>query len=250
MPATRFDELTKTLAGSTTRRQALRAVTLAAVGGLVGVRVTGTAYAANSACAKFCASVFGDNTPADEQCAADAAHGRGLCYSCGPASPGGGVTPAAICCTRTSSGYCASYTTAACCPSGQTCQNGTCITPCASDGGTCDPNTPCCAGLICCNGTCLNGNDFGTDNNNCGSCGNVCPTGANCAAGVCQQINGGACNSRTACFFTTPQIHLGACCNGTCTDTTTDSNCGACGNVCPTGTSCQNTSSGLACLPA
>ena len=130
MESTRFDQLTKTLASSTTRRQALKAVAVAAVGGIVGVRSAGTAYAAGkSACANWCAAVFGNDTTATGRCTSDAAHGKGLCYACGPASPGGGVPPSAVCCARTSSGYCASYTGASCCTSGQVCQNGTCVTP-------------------------------------------------------------------------------------------------------------------------
>jgi hypothetical protein len=130
MEPRRFDQLTKTLASSTSRRQALKAAAVAAVGGVLGWRATGTASAqGNSACAHWCAAVFGADTPAAGQCTSAAAHGTGLCYTCGPASPGGGVAPAAICCTHTSSGYCASYSGAACCSPSQTCSNGTCVTP-------------------------------------------------------------------------------------------------------------------------
>ena len=129
MESTRFDRLTKALAGAASRRQALKALTVAAVGGVIGVRSAGTAHASgNSACAHFCDAVFGDDTRAARQCTRDAAHGFGLCYTCGPASPGGGVAPSAICCTRTRHGHCERYDDAACCGSGQTCQHGNCVT--------------------------------------------------------------------------------------------------------------------------
>ena len=170
MPAKRFEELTKTLAGATTRRQALRAMAVATIGGVVGIGTAGTAFASNSDCAKFCASVFGANTPAANQCTSDAAHKKGLCYTCGPSSPGGGVTPADICCARTSSGYCASYTGAACCASGLTCQNGQCVTVCPPSGsvnaGTCAQDSDCCSGN-CTNGYCCDAGRVGLDNGSC-----------------------------------------------------------------------------------
>jgi hypothetical protein len=130
MESSRFERLTKTLAGSTSRRQALKALTVAAVGGVIGVRSARPAYAeGNRACAQFCAAVFGDDTRAAGQCTRAAAHGFGLCYTCGPASPGGGVAPAAICCHRTRRGYCEDdYDDATCCSPGKTCQNGHCVT--------------------------------------------------------------------------------------------------------------------------
>ena len=56
-----------------------------------------------------------------------------------------------------------------------------------------------------------------TDPKNCGKCGNVCPTGAQCNAGTC------ACTK-------------GVVCSNSCADTQTDpKNCGKCGNVCTGG---------------
>ena len=89
MDPTRFDELTKALASSTSRRQALRRI-----GGILG----GTALASllpgrvlasgggNSTCAHFCNAVFGADSPAADQCISQAAHKTGLCYECGPLS--------------------------------------------------------------------------------------------------------------------------------------------------------------------
>ena len=125
MKSTRFDQFTKELANSTSRRQVLRVITVGSISGIVGLRATDTAHARNMTCAHFCASVFGESTPAAEQCAADAAHHKGLCYTCGPASPGG---TKAICCVQNPDGTCASYSAATCCASGQTCSPaGTCV---------------------------------------------------------------------------------------------------------------------------
>lgn len=70
-----------------------------------------------------------------------------------------------------------------------------------------------------------------TDVNNCGGCGNICPTGANgtpvCSAGKCSQ----------ACV----QNAWGtvSACGTACVNTLTDANnCGSCGNVCSGGQVC------------
>ena len=163
-----FDELTKALATSMSRRQALRRT-----GGLLGGAVLagfipGVAWARNNDCARFCNSVFGGDTPASAQCAMDAAHGKGLCYTCGPAS---GNTKT-ICCSKTGD-FCSSYSGATCCGSSATCLNGSCCAtanvcgstclaaPCnASQCLTCDPSSgtcvsTCTSGQICQNGTCV-----------------------------------------------------------------------------------------------
>ena len=161
MEPAKFDELTKVLATSTSRRQALRRI-----GGILGGTALaglfpGLAFASNSACAHFCNAVFGAETEAAGKCIRDAAHGTGLCHQCGSAAP------SSICCTRNSSGFCSSYSGAQCpCPSGQTCQNGTCVTPCTANGGTCSGNTDCCAGN-CSNGVCCASGQVGLSNGSC-----------------------------------------------------------------------------------
>ena len=113
----RWDELSKALASGVPRRKALRMFGSALVGAiLIGGRFEKALASGggNSACAHFCASVFGANTQAAGKCTSDAAHKRGLCYTCGPASLGGGVAPSSICCTRNASGFCPSYSTTFC----------------------------------------------------------------------------------------------------------------------------------------
>src|SRR5216110_2984728 len=98
MNPSNFDDLTKALANSTSRRHALRTIVTTSIGSLLGLTSIGTAFArhqhraktskpsgpkGNSNCAQFCAAVFGPNTPAANQCTSDAAHNKGLCHDCG-----------------------------------------------------------------------------------------------------------------------------------------------------------------------
>jgi len=158
-----FDELTRILATSTSRRQAFRRIAGMLAGGTVGGAALaelapGVALAdgGNSDCAHFCNAVF---APGDArgQCKDDAAHGTGLCYTCGPKSTGGSQH---ICCPMDSNGFCTSYSSATCCDSGLclTCSNGTCVSAC--DANLC---------LACSNGTCVS----------------TCSTGQICVSGIC-----------------------------------------------------------------
>jgi hypothetical protein len=124
MDPTKFDAFTKALATSTSRREAFRRIG-AILGGtaLVGL-IPGVALADNSACAHFCNAVFGPG-PDRGKCTSDAAHGTGLCYTCGPSSPGG-TQP--ICCPENSDGTCTSYSSATCCSDGTVCMSGSCVT--------------------------------------------------------------------------------------------------------------------------
>jgi hypothetical protein len=83
MDSTPFDDLTKALATSTSRRQALKALAATAIGSLLSLGGNGTTFASNSTCAKFCNAVFGADTAAANQCISDAAHHTGLCYTSG-----------------------------------------------------------------------------------------------------------------------------------------------------------------------
>jgi len=131
MDPRKFEAFTKALATPNSRRQALRRI-----GGILGgTALAGllpeVALADNSACAHFCNSVFGGDTPAADQCAHDAAHHTGLCYTCGPASPGG-TQP--ICCPENPNGTCTSYSSATCCTIEEVCFQGSCLPDCFTAG--------------------------------------------------------------------------------------------------------------------
>jgi hypothetical protein len=86
-----FDELARGLAeGTVSRRKALRLVGAALVGGALA-SLPGAAWAArggNSACAKYCSTVFTEGTTAHEECVSRGTRGTGPCFVCGgPGNP-------------------------------------------------------------------------------------------------------------------------------------------------------------------
>jgi hypothetical protein len=218
----RFDDLTKALATPASRRRVLRRIGGTLTGAILASLLPGRVLADNSACAHFCASVFGADTPAANQCISDAAHGTGLCYTCGPASPSG-TQP--MCCSKNTGGTCTSYRGATCCPSGSVCSGGQCINMCTDgiqDGQETDtdcggPNCPRCGdgqgclgqrdcqSSVCVNGRCAaptctdhvkNGLETDTDcgGPDCPRCGNFskCLVNSDCISGLCLS---GVCQS-------------------------------------------------------
>jgi len=198
MNPTKFDELTKELAKSTSRRRALKTILTASVGGVVGLgairtvlgdRIKCSGGPPNADCAHWCADVFGPDTPAAGRCTSDAAHNRGICCECGI------VAPADICCVRNEFGYCVEGTIVdGCgCPEGQTCQNGVC--GCSNPGvcgtyQTCE-QAPCvCATTSEDGGACVDGSAI---------CANLtdCTTSADCATGTICVVN--SCCGRNVC---------------------------------------------------
>src|SRR6266403_4052638 len=203
MNPSNFDELTKALASSTSRRQALRTILGASIGGLLGIGGITTAFGrhhrpgkitapsgpkGNRNCAKWCAQVFGPNTSAAGQCTSQAAHGTGLCSTCG------NVAPSSICCVRTS-GYCNGTSVAACCASGQHCCSGTCSECCAdtdcTNGNTCGSNNTCvCGSGAACTGICCQGN---APTAICCASGKVCLSNGTCASNCDACVGPGGC---------------------------------------------------------
>jgi hypothetical protein len=93
-----LDELAKGLAaGTISRAKALRLMGAALFGGALA-SVPGAAWASHkgtphggggggggtSACAKYCKTLFGGDTAAQEECVSEGAQGAGLCHSCTP----------------------------------------------------------------------------------------------------------------------------------------------------------------------
>ena len=179
----RFDDLTRVLATTTSRRQFLKLLGGGLLAGLLPRNVL--AGGGNSNCANFCAQVFGANTPAAGKCTSDAAHGKGLCYTCGPAAPAGHPP------------LCGQV----CCSAGQDCCNGTCTTlstdvnNCGSCGNVCT-TTVANATATCTNGVCgftCNAGSLVCGNNCCGS-DQGCRTN-----GTCCNLKGGFCTKATDC---------------------------------------------------
>ena len=261
MQSSNFDELTKALAASTSRRHALRLIATASVGALLGLGGVSTAFAGhrrrsrtrtspsrtpkpNKDCAKWCAQVFGPNTPAAGQCTSDAAHNKGLCKQCGS------TAPSSICCNRNGSGFCdGTVAGATCCPSGQHCDNGDCVADCLPNctgktcgddgcGGSCGT---CSSGQTCINGSCCS--------NACGSV--CCGSGERCLADGCCPTDHFVCANtyccsvgdlctESGCCPPSRQCHGGCCPPGkTCCDGTSTSSC------CNSGTCCN----GICCDP-
>lgn len=125
MDSNRFDELTRSLGQGTSRRHALKVI----AGSLLAAFVPHSALAkgGNSTCANFCARVFGASTKAAGKCTSDAAKGKGMCYTCGPAASD---NTQYVCGTT-------------CIPNSQPC-NGACPPNYQLCNGTCISNDQCC----------------------------------------------------------------------------------------------------------
>ncbi len=205
MGPSRFDELTKALARSTSRRQALRAIA-AAVGGLLGLGGVGTALA------NCKPNGIGCNI-SSQCCSGGCCHGTctdlGTTTNCGAC--GHQCAAGQGCCGGTCTDLNTTQNCGACghtCSAGQTCQNGQCVSPttttgtttttstttstttttttpppCMNFGGPCGVNTDlCCSGLFCNNGFCCPSGMEGCPPGGCCSPGSIC-----CGNGECCQ---------------------------------------------------------------
>ena len=202
----KFDELTKELAKSTSRRHALKTILTASVGGVVGLGAIRSAFGNNSFCDQWCHAVFGD-TRAAGKCTADAAHHTGLCITCGE------VEPADICCVRNDLGFCVGgtvadtcgcdsaqcqtcdATTGTCvgCPPGSTCENG----QCSCVGGVCGTYTNCEGQVDCFCGTTSEGGSACFLDQLCADLAD-CTTSADCDAFSFCLV--GSCCERNVCI--------------------------------------------------
>jgi hypothetical protein len=91
---------------------------------------------------------------------------------------------------------------------------------------------PCPGGGLPCDGECV---FFGSDENNCGGCGNVCAAGTECIGAQCVDIN--PCDEGGG---------GGTPCGGSCVDIDNDPmHCGDCFDQCGEGEDCQ----GGMCIP-
>ena len=143
------------------------------------------------------------------------------------------------------------------CPVGLLCDDDTCVTPFSTSGVFVDEwedyrsvinynpdqvpvDKGCPAHMTACpDGFCY---DLGSNPDNCGLCGNVCPAGLVCSASTCMNPSSTVEPTATPAVAITglttpnpvycPSIGL-TYCDGECVNTTADKeNCGSCGNVC------------------
>jgi hypothetical protein len=167
------------------------------------------------------------------------------CGACGRACPAGTFCNSGLCSAQT----CAAPATACVLPGG-----GTLCTDLSRDPGNCGACGKVCAtNAICTNGACQGGGgtqpgiaacqapgggalctSLLSDPMNCGACGVVCAGGQGCFNGTCGAQTQTCGAGMQVCTDASGQKQF-------CTDPRYDSgNCGKCGNVCSTGTSCVN----------
>jgi hypothetical protein len=180
------------------------------------------------------------------------------CGTCGTVCPSGlcgGGFPGQNACIPPPGGSCQFP-----CPPGMTCAGGQCEpSACQGPFGSCaatdgNPGACCFLGF---GQTCA---DLGTDVQNCGGCGNVCPQGQTCAGGVCSGTMAPCGAGKIGGYCDLDAGTGSTCCPGTgCIDRSTDkNNCGYCGNVCQgalecvsgncVATSCTGVQDGQSCL--
>ncbi len=183
----RFDDLARSLAGGTSRREALRGLGFG-LGALLLTPLGARRSEALSDCAQFCASIFSPG-PERGECVSLAAHCAGgdqeacaasLCHICGPASTGDRVV-------------CGPEGSPICCAEGEDCLDGEC--------GGCASSM--CPALLFCgqdaNGACITvrtveGDCVCVTGFECGTT-SPCATSAECGPGAfCQDFETGCCS--------------------------------------------------------
>lgn len=171
MDGQRFDDLTRRLAGTTSRRQMLKGLA-GGLGAAIAATLGQPAAAQRCENPKSCSPTVA--------CCPGSQCIDGVCQNRKP--PKGDCKNSAACGPGESccGGTCVSLDTVANCGS---CGNACAAPPNATAscvGGQCQFS--CIAGFTLCNGTCI---DTQTDVINCGSCGNACGTGRVCSGGQC-----------------------------------------------------------------
>ena len=183
MEERRFDDLTRRLAGATSRRRVLKALALGAatsvagtLGGGVAAKGNGNGSAnGNSGAAHFCAAVFPPG-PERGTCVSDAAHGTGLYYECHGST--------ANVCQSATGPSCPDFTSDAnnCGSCGNTCDGGA---PCLDGSCGCPENQTLCG--TGCVALCAGGQELDLTTCQCGCPANYqyCPASQSCVYDEC-----------------------------------------------------------------
>jgi hypothetical protein len=176
----------------------------------------------------------------------DTTQDPGNCGACGTTCASGlcydSLGLGAECFPSADAGSCAGENGGFGCAPGQTCLAGNCVqsTSCNGPFGVCqagDGNVGvCCMGFF--GGTTCN--DLTSDAQNCGNCGQQCPSGQTCANGLCSGSVSPCVAGRRDAYCNLDAGSSQVCCpGGGCADLENDSsNCGYCGSACQAGLSC------------
>lgn len=236
----RFDDLTRSLGATNSRRTVLKGLLAGAVGGVVAAVSGGGALAAKGGNGRghHKPDCCPDDHPTfcvDSYMCVDTDGDPNNCGGCGTICPVGETCASGTCvtsgeCTPGTQQGCSTGLLGVCATGTQTCTSASTWGECVQ---TVFPQTEVCNGLDDdCNGVVDDGFDLLTDPLNCGTCGHVCNT----------------TNATVACVNGTCEI---AACNegfGDCNSDPSDgcetnilgdpNNCGVCGNVCAAGETC------------
>ncbi len=181
MEPSRFDDLTKALATSTSRRHALKTIVATALGGLLGLGGIGTALA------NCKPNGIGCNI-GSQCCSGGCCHGTctdlsttSNCGKCGHACSSGQGCCGGTCTDLNTTSNCGSCGHA--CASGQICQNGQCVSVTCTQASTCSTLVSCPMNASCLCATTSEGTIACTGSSDMYY---VCQTSTDCSAGqVC-----------------------------------------------------------------
>ncbi|MCC6791426.1 MAG: hypothetical protein IT336_07075 [Thermomicrobiales bacterium] len=277
MDPERFDRLIRSLSRPASRRQALGILAsgfgiFAGAGAIEakGKRSRGDRRhhpkkRGNSACAHFCAEVFGDDTPKAGACTRDGAHRRGLCYQCGPNAKGTKLTLCGQQCVRLGTddncrdcgdacpagrhcvdGRCQATGDCQSCGADQVCCNDQCVTGTCCADGDCGTHAHCarhaCAcdqGFHACAGTCVSDQDVATCGTSCQPCPSSICSPATCDGRQCGRApiagccaHDGECDDGNPCSTDTCDPTTRTCAHTNAPSSTTCDGGSCCGGAC------------------